>query len=415
VDDLRFWAKFSLFSKGLISRRQRSPRAINPTSPEQNGARNFTPRSWPAIPFRSAAALPAILGLLIVASVALAVPSSVPDDSVQTNGRVSAILTVGNMIYIAGDFTSVDGEPRNRFAAIDATSGALTNWSPSANRRVQALALSPDGTRIYAGGNFSSINGISRSRLVALDPVTGAVDTTWNPTTDGTGTVYAISVVGNRVYLGGSFTSVNGQSRSRLAMVDSATGALDSRWVPRASDRVRAVVPSQDGTRIYVGGSFGSISGLSRPRLGAVDPLTGSVQSWRPSQTPNGLVYNLVEFNGRVYTAEDGTGGAVAAYTTTTGSRTWRHLGDGDVQAVAMLGDRLYVGGHFGQLGRQSRRHFAALVPATGAFTDWAPKGSGGAGVWSLVGDPSRARLYAGGDFTSISGQAQQGFAQFSE
>jgi outer membrane protein assembly factor BamB len=228
--------------------------------------------------------------------------------------------------------------------------------------------------------------------------------------------VYALAAVGERIYIGGSFTSVNGQSRSRLAMVDSATGALDPKWVPAASDRVRAVVPSLDGTRIYVGGSFSSISGQSRSRLGAVDPDTGAVQSWRPSTSPNGLVYNLVEFNGSVYTAEDGTGGAVAAYTTSTGRRTWSQRGDGDVQAVAVLGNRLYAGGHFLTLGGQSRRFFAALDPATGALDPaWRPSGSGGAGVWSLVADPPRGRLYAGGDFTSISGQPQQGFAQFSE
>jgi hypothetical protein len=399
-----------------MSWRKKPPRAAIPTGTVRSGEGYTARRVRSGISSGLAAALPAIVSLLLATSVALAVPSSVPDDSVQTNGRVSAILTVGNTIYIAGDFTSVDGVPRNRFAAIDATTGALTDWSPSANRRVQTLAVSPDGSRIYAGGNFGSISGVSRSRLVALDAVTGAVDPTWNPTTNGTGTVYALAVVGNRVYLGGSFTSVNGQSRARLAMVDSATGALNPNWVPTASNTVRTVVPSLDGTRIYMGGSFGSISGRSRPHLGAVDPVTGRVQSWQPTTRPLGLVYNLVELNGRVYTAEGGIGGAVAAYTTTTGGRTWSQWGDGDVQTVAVLGDRVYAGGHFLELGDQGRRQFAALDPVTGALDPaWRPSGSGGAGVWSLVADPQRARLYAGGDFTRISGKPQQGFAQFSE
>ena len=76
----------------------------------------------------------------------------------------------------------------------------------------------------------------------------------------------------------------------------------------------------------------------------------------------------------------------------------------------------MYAGGHFVELGGQSRHFFAALDPATGALDPaWTPIGSGGAGVWSLVGDPLRTRLYAGGEFTSISGEPHQGFAQFSE
>jgi hypothetical protein len=47
--------------------------------------------------------------------------------------------------------------------------------------------------------------------------------------------------------------------------------------------------------------------------------------------------------------------------------------------------------------------------------TQWVPLGDGHAGPWELTADPSRKRLYAGGDFHHISGRPQQKFAQFSE
>jgi hypothetical protein len=355
------------------------------------------------------------LGLLLLASPASAQLSSTPDDiTVQTDGRVWTILAVGNCIYLGGEFTTVNGVPRSRLAAIDASTGELTDWAPSANNRVTALAANADGSRIYVGGSFTSMSGVSRRQLAAVDPISGAVDPLWGPRADQT--VYALAVMGNRVYLGGAFTTVNGQSRSRLALVDGTSGELNPNWVPTATNTVRTMGPSMDGTRMYVGGLFGSISGVTRSYLGAVDPVTGSVQSWQPTTRPNGLIYNLAESGGRVYTAEDGVGGAVAAYTTATGSRTWSQWGDGDIQAVTVLGSRLYAGGHFVTLGDQNRSFFAALDPATGALdASWTPSGNGGAGVWSLVADPLRARLYAGGDFTTISGEPYLRFAQFSE
>jgi hypothetical protein len=360
------------------------------------------------------ATLLAALGLLLFVAPASGALNSAPDQgTVQTNGRVSAVLAVGDRIYLGGDFTSVNGASRSRLAAIDATTGQLTNWAPSANNRVMALAASPDGSRIYIGGGFTSISGVRRVQLAAVDATTGAVDPAWRPSASHT--VYTIAVMGNRVYLGGYFTTVNGQSRTRLAMVDGLTGELDPNWVPTATNTVRTLVPSLDGTRIYVGGSFGSISGVSRPYLGAVDPISGQVLSWRPPR-PNGLIYTVAESGGRLFTAESGVGGAAAAYATVTGARAWSQWADGDVQAVGVLGDKVYAGGHFLELGGQSRRYFAASDPVTGALdAQWTPSGSGHAGVWTLVGDSPRARLYAGGDFTSISGQPHQGFAQFSD
>ena len=361
------------------------------------------------------ATLMAVSGILLFAAPVSAALISTPDSgTVQTNGRVWSILVLGDRIYLGGEFTTVNGVPRSRLAAIDATTGELTAWAPRANNRVLDLAASADGSRIYVGGGFSSISGVSRRQLAAVDAATGAVDPLWRPSASHS--VYALAVMGNSVYLGGFFTSVNGQSRARLAMVDGVTGELNPNWVPTTTNTVLTLVPSQDGTRIYVGGQFRSISGVSRAFLGAVDSQSGGVLPWRLTTRPNGLIYDVVESGGRIFTAEDGVGGAVAAYSTVTGARAWSQWADGDVQAVAVLEERVYAGGHFVELGGQSRHFFTALEPSTGALDPtWTPAGSGGSGVWSLVTDPLRARLYAGGEFTSISGEPHQGFAQFSD
>jgi len=78
------------------------------------------------------------------------------DQTYQANGRVAAILSVGNTIYLAGSFTSMRpyGDPpgtgevgRSYLAAVDRLTGQLLAWNPGANKEAYALAASPDGSR----------------------------------------------------------------------------------------------------------------------------------------------------------------------------------------------------------------------------------------------------------------------------
>jgi hypothetical protein len=342
--------------------------------------------------------------------------SGVPDEgTVQTDGRVSAVLVSGGRVYLGGSFTHVNGAERNRLAAVDAETGELTGWDPNASGSVRSLALSADGTRVYAGGTFTGIGGAYRGRLAAVDAATGALDPAFKPGTANS-TVRAIAVSGNRVYLGGDFTTVKGASRGRLALVDGTTGALDPNWAPSADAAVLALGASPDGARVYAGGAFTAIDGRSVRHLAALGAGTGAPDvAWEKPTKPNGKVYDLEQSGGLLYTGEGGLGGAASAYDAATGERAWRVEGDGDVQAVTVMGGEVYLGGHFVALGGQDRRFFAAADAATGALDPWNPRGGGtGLGVWSLGADPLRTRVHAGGDFTSVSGVTHGRFARFS-
>jgi hypothetical protein len=86
-----------------------------------------------------------------------------------------------------------------------------------------------------------------------------------------------------------------------------------------------------------------------------------------------------------------------------------------------MMGTEVYVGGHFVNFAGQRRAFFAAADAATGALDSrWAPSGGGGklsevpsTGVWDLVPDTARGRLYAGTNFATVNGQPHAGFVQF--
>ena len=333
------------------------------------------------------------------------------------NNTVNALSIGGGRLYAGGGFTSVGGVARNRLAAIDAATGAVDpKWNPDADGVVRALALSPDGSRLYAGGEFTGVGGVARNRLAAIDAATGAVDPKWKANANYT--VYALAVSGRRLYIGGGFTNVKGQSRNRLALVDGLTGDLDPNWVPAADDTVWALESSVDGSRVYAGGRFTQISGTSVQRLARLDATTGALDtSWRPN--PSYGILDLAVSNSRVYIAGAGAGGNLAAFDATkpltTGNYTWRLKGDGDVQVVVVRGDKVYAGGHFGVLDGQTRNYLAAADASTGALDpQWAPVAPGGQGIWAMTGS-SGPRLYVGGEFTRISGQVQQGYAQFSD
>jgi hypothetical protein len=289
---------------------------------------------------------------------------------------------------------------------------------------VRALAASSDGTRIYAGGEFTAVGGEARRRLVGLDAATGSIEPF---EARANGTVEALAVSGANLFVGGHFTAVSGRSRAHVAKLNATTGGV-SDWAPTNNGPVWALASSPDAGRVYMGGDFTTLNGKSSPYLAALRPGTGALDTtWRPT-TPNGRVFALSATGTRVYTAEGGPGGAVGAYNTATGARAWRVKGDGDAQAVAVMGGTVYVGGHFDALGGKVRSKFAALDAATGALDpNWTPSAGGGscssqwvpdpcsAFVWALTADPSAGRLYAGGDFRKVSGVAHAGFVRFSQ
>ena len=384
-----------------------------------------------------------VLVILLSSGVALAALSDVPDQGTPgANGRVSDILVAGDTVYLAGSFTQITDKDNNTFtrnnlAAIDATTGAVTDWNPDARSTsgassVRTMALSSDGTRLFLGGTFTSVGGLTRNRLAAVDPVTGNVDKNWK----GIGTnsvVRALTVSGNRLYLGGDFTQVKGEPRQHLAAVDASTAALDPLWTPSATkpdgstSTVWALDVSADGTRVYVGGLFNTISVNSvatrTEKLTALDATTGSVDPVFQPADQNHIITMDVS-GGNVYVGTGDPLEGIESFNGTTGQLRWSVGGghpdprSGDVQAITVWGDTVYAGGHGTLIGGLIRNRIFAADANTGTILPWAPDipgGDGSLGVWALDQDASRNRLYAGGDFTQVSGQPHNRFAQFSE
>jgi hypothetical protein len=357
---------------------------------------------------RHLAAVSVLVGLALLATPirALAVPSSTPDPTAQTNGRVNAIVYAGTRVYIGGAFSEVrpagtdvgNGVPRNNLAALDTTTGAVLPFHPNVNGEVHALAVA-SGT-VYLGGVFSRVGGRSRTRLAAVDG-SGAV-TGWAPRANDA--VLALDAVNGTVYVGGQFTTLNGTTRRHLAAV-TASGALTA-WAPTTNGKVEALEVAASG--IYVAGGFSAVNDTGTAHAAKVG-LDGRLRSWRPD-APD-VVWALEVANGAVYLATGGPGGTALAADASSGTTLWEVRTNGGVQAIAASSTTVYIGGHFTSVGSVARRKLAALS-LSGSLRSWNPGANSALGVWTLT--VAGSRLGVGGDFTVTGGQRQQGFAQYS-
>src|SRR5262249_52996776 len=82
---------------------------------------------------------------------------------------VYALAISVTTLYVGGQFTYLGAQARSAIGALDATSGGVTSWNPTAQifggAQVHALTVSADGTIVYVGGYFVTIGGQSRNHI----------------------------------------------------------------------------------------------------------------------------------------------------------------------------------------------------------------------------------------------------------
>ncbi len=157
---------------------------------------------------------------------------------------------------------------------------------------VWAQAIS--GNTVYATGQFANARpagaaagtgNVARGNLLAYNITTGVLDTSFVHALEGTGAEgRAIAVAGNRLYVGGNFTSVDGQARKNIAAFDLTTKALLPAFAAPAG-RVRAIAATD--TRVFIGGAFSTVAGQARVRLAAYNLDGTLVSGWAPSVEGN--------------------------------------------------------------------------------------------------------------------------------
>jgi uncharacterized protein (TIGR03437 family) len=189
------------------------------------------------------------------------------------------------------------------------------------------------------------------------------------------GSVYAVAVNGNDVYVGGEFTSIGNIGARNIAKWNSQTGVW-SELGDGLNGGVQAI--AVNGTDVYIGGRF----------TAAINPGGGAVTA-----------YCIAKWNGSSWSALGASG--------INGNGV-----NGDVASIAFSGGSVYIGGGF----NTARNNAASTVSANGVArwngTSWSALGSGsgstGNGVWSAGSytvyavAASGSDIYVGGSFTRV-------------
>jgi trimeric autotransporter adhesin len=307
------------------------------------------------------------------------------------NGDVvaSAVSAAGDL-YVAGSFRRSDSSiGANHVARWDGR-----RWYPLGEgvsgdlERVRAIAT--HATDVYVAGAFTHAGGVAARQVArwdgtawhALGTGTGPVIVDDGITRDGSIRALAVGPNGD-LYVGGSFTQIDATPANGVARWDgTAWHALGSGIVDRGvlggdelfPATIYALAAAADGS-LYAGGQF--------------------------SDAGDGPARNIARWDG---TAWENLG---------TGARGGDIFDGNQVTALALDGDRLYVGGSFTQAGDG---------PATNiAMWDGAAWSTLGAGVSSDLSAPppvltllvQDGALYAGGAFSSAGGRSISGLARW--
>lgn len=375
------------------------------------GARNGHGRVRRVARSGTATAVPVVNGAPDTADV----PFSITPDAQWgvSDGEVRAVLAEGDRLYVGGSFSALQPAsgpgslPRDDVAAFDLATGTpVEDFRADTNGSVRGLAT--DGSRLFVVGAFSEINGVPRQNFAAVDLATGDVDPL---RLDLNNSGYAVAVVGSSLFVGGKFNTIAGVGRRRLARVSLTTESVDLGFNPRPDKAVWSIAAPASADTLWVGGQFLSLDGVPRLYATGLDPATGAIVG--PAINPPGAVIDLdvADDGSRLFLGVSGISNSAHGYNTTTGAQLWMRRTGGNVQAIHVAGEYVYIGFHDHYQGNELRK-LLALDPATGVpDAVFRPDINIYLGVWDITSTPTA--LIAGGVFTEVSGVKARRVAVF--
>lgn len=319
---------------------------------------------------------------------------------VSSGGHALLVASDGSM-YVGGTFDSAAGVPAANVARFDGA--RFAPLASGTDGMVRALA--EWNGKIYAGGRFGKAGGLPNTSTVAAwdgRAWSALASGIRNPTFT---EVMSLHAHGNSLYAGGRFFSVGTLQAKHVVRWDGARfhdiGGVAGTAFPAFAPFVFAMTSL--GNELVVGGEFWRVGGPRDPTkslvsrsVAAVDPATAR---WRQLGRGLGLavnprVFDMVTWRGSTVVAGEFQ---MAGSRTTSGlvrftGNDWQDLGlpYGRAQALAVLGDDLYVG-----VGTSSGQ--PGVLRYDGAR--WSPVGTTGATLDLAF---YKGRLYKNGDGSII-------------
>ncbi len=232
------------------------------------------------------------------------------------DGPVHAVLINGGYMYIAGDFDAVGGTARHGIAKIDLSNNTLVSgWDPDvqysgASGYVSCMSISTDGKFIFFGGQFDQVGTYTRAGFAAVLASTVAV-TGWAPQVNiFEGAKFMKMSTTDTLYVLGGFDSI--QSNNGIWAVRRAMAAIDTTGQVTAFDgklgagqnggQFRALEISAGDSEIYVGigNAAYDFDAVNRQGFAALDAHTGVLKPFNIELTAGG-VFDIAKSGSTLY------------------------------------------------------------------------------------------------------------------
>jgi hypothetical protein len=367
-------------------------------------------------------------------------------------GGVFALAVVGNEVYVGGEFDSAGGVSANRVARFNTQTNTWSSLGTGSSNGVSrggvsgglvptVFALAVVGNEVVVGGWFTSAGGVSANNVARFNTQTNTWSTLGTGSSNGVNDeVRELAVVGNEVVVGGRFTSAGGVSANRVARFNTQTNTWSTLGTG-SSNGVSGILASVlalavVGNEVYVGGYFDSAGGVSANSVARFNTQTNTWSSLGTGSS-NGVSVggvfggvealavsgNEVYVGGRFTSAGGVSARNVARFNTQT--NTWSSLGTGSsngvdslVFALAVVGNEVVVGGEFRSAGGVSANGVARFNTQTNTWSTLGTGSSNGVSIGGVSGGVyalavSGNEVYVGGRFISAGGVSAIGVARW--
>lgn len=349
-------------------------------------------------------------------------------------GVVNAMVedTVTGILYIAGNFTSVNGVARRNIAAIQLSNNTLiATFQPVTAMTGSVNALVKYANYIYVGGSFTSVNGNATYRYfrrftLGGGGTTATIDNSWNPNPDAK--INDLCLDGSLLYVAGDGLVVDdlfsGEVRLRLACINASNGSyLNFDPANRLANALfdwgnfQAVKLHCTPTRLYVcGRNFG---GAYNEGIIALNKTNGDVI---PSFNPSFTFENVIDcetYNGKIYILNSKiwpNGFSLMEFDESSSVMTpgaFLIQGNGTPESIIRYKNNLFVSGSFEEAQGIPRFYLAKINLTNFQLSNWNPQPNSGLSNSKAL-HRSRNYLYiSSSELTSIAGGNKNGIARF--
>ena len=173
----------------------------------------------------------------------------------------TAAVQVDGKVLVGGIFTNLSGVTRNRLGRFNRDGSLDSSFNPGVDQGgqppVNALAVQPDG-KILVGGFFTNLAGQFRNNLGRLNS-DGSLDSSF----DSSNTLAGGAVTSIIVQSDGDILVANG---SNAHHVNPANGQVNTLVAPPPDNLLRSLALQRDGKALF-GGNFTTVGGESHSRI----------------------------------------------------------------------------------------------------------------------------------------------------